>query len=1192
MEGKHFVVSCSLTIGNKIIHTHALIDCGATGISFVDKDFAHHHQLPLKTLKTPRSLEVIDGRPVSSGDITQLTNIPFSIQEHHEQLPMFVTKLGHYPIVLGIPWLNLHDVAIRFSSRTLTFGSQYCTAHCNRSPTTVTALSEEPPEPHYSISTSKEKLHIACLSSQSFDSLVNQQGLSITPLSLYEINKALEKPPKDLDTAVIVPLEYHSYLPLFEEALANELPPHRPYDHRIPLKDGFIPPFGPLYSLSRDELVALRDWLKENLAKGFIRRSSSPAASPILFVKKSDGTLRLCVDYRGLNEGTIKNRYPLPLIQETLMQLSKAKYFTTLDIRGAYNLVRMAEGEEWKTAFRTRYGLFETLVMPFGLTNAPADFQAFINDVLRPFLDQFCTAYLDDILIYSNNLEEHKGHVLKILEVLSKAKLHLKPEKCKFHQTEVKYLGMIIGREGIQIDPKKIETIVQWEKPKVLRDVREFIGFANYSRRHIKDYSKVTSPLTALTKMKDGKLVPFVWEEEQQLAFETLKHKFTTAPILKHFDYEKECIVETDASDYVSAGVLSQYNDKGILHPIGYFSKKHSPAECNYEIYDKELLAIVRCFEEWRPHLQGSRYPIQVLSDHKNLEYFMTTKLLNRRQARWSEFLSRFNFKITYRPGKAGGKPDALTRRSGDLPKEGDERIIANQQAILKPQNIDKSLRLLADLPQNQERPSLKTLFDLGYEADPFPSQIIQMLADNIQSSKEISLADCKVTNGQLRYRDCIYVPNYDPLRLRILQDHHDPPTMGHPGRAKTLELISRNYYWPTLRKSVDQFVRNCHVCRRTKATRHAPYGMLKPLPVPHHPWQHVSVDFITGLPTSEGFDAICAIVCRLTKQRHLVPCHTTIDAEGFAQLFIDNVFRLHGLPENLVSDRGPQFIARFWTHLASCLGISISTSTAFHPQTDGQTERINAVLEQYLRAYVTYLQNDWKKYLSLAEFAANNQVSDTTTLSPFFGIYGRHPKCSFQLDQATTNPEEINAQETAERLSHIHDTLRSEMKYAQARQIEGADRSRTPAPVFRQNDLVWLDSRNIRTERPSRKLENKFLGPYKVTRAIGTHAYEIDIPNTMRNHRTFPVSLLYPAANDPLPGQTTPPPLPVIVDGEENWEVKEVLDSRRRRGKLEYLIQWVGYTSPTWEPEEYMTDVPSISKFHELFPDKPRPLS
>jgi hypothetical protein len=307
------------------------------------------------------------------------------------------------------------------------------------------------------------------------------------------------------------------------------------------------------------------------------------------------------------------------------MNLSKAKWFTKLDIRGAYNLIRMAKGKEWKTTFRTRYGLFESLVMPFGLTNTPATFQNYINDVLAPYLDCFCTAYLNDTLIYSDNFEEHQQHVRWVLDAFAKAGLHLKPKKCKFHQQEVKYLGLIISTEGIKMDPKKIRAMQDWEPPSNLKDVRVFLGFANFYRRFIRNYSRIVQPLTFLTR----KGVPCAWSTEQQTAFDTLKATFTSAPVLARFDPDCDVIVEMDASDYVSAGVLSQYDDDNILHPVAYFSKTHSPAECNYEIYDKELMAIVRAFEEWRPELQSAINPIHVLSDHKNLEYFTTTKLLN-----------------------------------------------------------------------------------------------------------------------------------------------------------------------------------------------------------------------------------------------------------------------------------------------------------------------------------------------------------------------------------------------------------------------------------------------------------------------------------------------------------------------------------------------------------------------------------
>jgi len=586
MEGKYLVVLCNISFGNRTVATQALIDCGATGIAFVDQDFVRHHQLPLTPLQYPRSLEVIDGRPISSNDIRHIANTHLAILEHQETLPMFVTKLGHYPVVLGIPWLELHDVVIRFSSRTLTFGSQHCTSHCNRAPTVVHAHSlvskiahEEPvvsagagefearsftspksffqnqvnhgkdynlrmgarspnwrarpkersifskssvfhetstapetsvfsdlcifhetsaalktsdgstfPAPDRpAFPTTEHPIQISAIGGHPFRRLAYKQKLTIFSTFLNEINQVLgvdeqAKKLKELDLKDYVPVEYHEFLPLFSETLAKNLPPHRPYDYKIPLQEGFTPPFGPLYSMSRTELQTLKEWLEENLSKGFIRASSSPAASPILFVKKTDGSLRLCVDYSGLNAGTIKNRYPLPLLQETLMRLSKAKYFTTLDIRSAYNLVRMAEGEEWNTAFRTRYGLFESLVMPLGLTNVPSDFQVLINDVLCAYLDDFCTAFLDNIFIYSNTLKEHKEQVYKVLKALSQAGLHLKPEKCHFHKQEVKYLGFIITTKGIWMDPEKVSCVLGWETPKNVTDVQCFLGFANFYR--------------------------------------------------------------------------------------------------------------------------------------------------------------------------------------------------------------------------------------------------------------------------------------------------------------------------------------------------------------------------------------------------------------------------------------------------------------------------------------------------------------------------------------------------------------------------------------------------------------------------------------------------------------------------------------------------------------------------------------
>ena len=1186
LDGAHLVIDCLIADKGKEIETHALIDCGASGFAFIDEKFVSQHNLPRHQLRVPRALEVIDGRPISSGDITEIVKLPLLVNKHQEMLPAFVTSLGQYPLVLGIPWLRHHDVSINFKANTLQFASPDCMGRCMTKP--VSAKGTAPPKPIPS------KVAIAALSTRSMDNLLRSKRshqLQVFTLSLYEINRALaEHDKKEKPLSEIVPPEFHEFLPLFEKKLADKLPPHRSYDHTIPLKEGFQPPFGPLYSLSRPELEALKAWLDENLSKGYIRASSSPAGAPILFVKKGDGSLRLCVDYRGLNAGTIKNRYPLPLIAETLMQISKARWFTILDVRGAYNLIRVADGEEWKTAFRTRYGLFETLVMPFGLTNAPASFQHFINDALRPFLDRFASAYLDDILIYSETLEEHKSHVRQVLQKLSDNGLHLKPEKCQFFREEVKYLGLIIGREGIKMDSHKTDTVRDWPTPEKLHDVRSFLGFANFYRRFIRSYSEITRPLTLLTR----KEVPWQWGPEQQQAFDRLKAAFTTGPILQRFDYDKDIIVETDASDYVSAGVLSQYGDDGLLHPVAFFSKKHSPAECNYEIYDKELMAIIRCFEEWRAELQSAANPIQVLSDHKNLEYFMTNKLLNRRQARWAQFLSQFNFQIIYRPGKAGAKPDALTRRSGDLPKEGDERENFNVSTLIKPHQV---LKLMADGPAPAPEPTLADLMEQGYEADPFPAKVLRMLDEGQRHCRQISLAECSKIDNRLAYRGRLYVPDHDPLRLHLIKLHHDTPAAGHPGRSKTLELLKRTYHWPRMHQDVDRYVRNCHTCQRSRTSRHAPYGILRPLPIPDRPWQDISMDFVTGLPWSQGFDAIWVVVDRLTKARHLVPCRTNTDANDLADLFIANVFRLHGLPDSIVSDRGPQFASAFWKRLCDRLSIDRKLSTSFHPETDGQTERVNAVMEQYLRAYVSHLQEDWSTWLPLAEFAANNQASETTGASPFFGMHGFDPKWHVDLTPTAPNDnDDERARRTASRLSDIHEHLRTEIARAQDRYASNADNHRVPAPKFLPGDKVWLNARNIATNRPSRKLDHKRLGPFEIVADVNLkspYAFRLALPESMKIHPVFHVSLLEHAADDPLPGQHVPPPPPVEVEGEEEYFVDSILDSRLygRTQKLQYLVKWTGYDRPGWEDARNINSLAAVDRFHELYPEKPGPL-
>jgi transposase InsO family protein len=905
-------------------------------------------------------------------------------------------------------------------------------------------------------------------------------------------------------------------------------------------------------------------------------------------VKKRDGSLRLCVDYRGLNKVTIKNRYPLPLIGESLDRLRAATVFTKLDLRSGYNLVRIADGEEWKTAFRTRYGHYEYRVMPFGLTNAPATFQNLMNDVLRDFLDVFAVVYLDDILIFSPTLDEHKRHVRLVLERLRTNGLFAKPEKCFFHQKEIEYLGFIVSPSGVKMDPEKVSAVLEWPEPASVHDLQIFLGFANFYRRFIGGYSKITAPLTRLLR----KGHTFTFDEPARQAFSQLKTAFTTAPVLAHFHPDRPSTIETDASDFAIAAVISQPAADGVLHPIAFYSRKLNAAELNYEIHDKELLAIVTAIQVWRAYLEGAAHPFTVYTDHKNLEYFATPKVLNRRQARWAEFLAIYNFTISYRPGKSMGKPDALSRRSDFA--EGSKASDAPPRMLLKPDH----LQLFATLSHAAiGEPQLIHDIRTAQPQDPKLQRLLPFLRDPgipRDNTTQRELQRFSLRDGLVFFNGLVYVPSDDVIKLQILRQCHDSTSAGHFGQAKTHEIVTRDFYWPDLRRFVKRYVSTCDVCARAKAPRHKPHGFLVPLPIPARPWSSISMDFIVELPPSpSGDNAILVTVDRFSKMAHFSVTRTTADAADIARLFLRDVYRLHGLPADIVSDRDKIFRSSFWQHLLSLLGVTPNMSTAFHPQTDGQTERVNQTLEQYLRIFCNYQQDNWQDLLPLAEFACNNSVHASTGKTPFFANYGCHPNSVTTVASRTPNSDNPAAEDLAVSLRNIHKQLALDLADASATQAHFYNRKVKKAPRFKKGNQVWLLRRNIKTTRPSDKLDYKRLGPFRIAKKIGKAAFRLKLPASMRIHPVFHVSLLEPFRPNDIPGRTQDPSPPVIVDNQEEFEVEEILDSRIRRGKLQYFVHWKDWpiSSRTWEPQENLAHSPDmIDAFHRAYPSKPHP--
>uniref|UniRef100_A0A8C5P957 Gypsy retrotransposon integrase-like protein 1 n=1 Tax=Leptobrachium leishanense TaxID=445787 RepID=A0A8C5P957_9ANUR len=934
---------------NHCITVKAMIDSGASSC-FIDVDFAAKSSIPVQNKRLPISIHLIDGSSLKTGPVFQET-IPLQVHigsKHVESLSFDVLPSNMFPLVLGIPWLRLHDPVIRWSSATIIFPSKHCTTTC----------------------------------------LLPKSQIVAPLCSILDIHMKRAK--------ITIPTVYHAFQDVFDEKGVETLPPHRSYDCPIDLIPGAPIPYGHIYPLSEPELKILKEYLRENTEKGFIRLSTSPTG--IFFVGKKDGGLRPCVDYRELNKITIKKRYPLPLILELMERLQTATIFTKLDLRGAYNLLRIRKGDEWKMAFRTRYGHFEYLVMPYGLCNAPASFQYLVNDIFHNILDQYVIVYLDDILVYSDNLQEHHIHMKEVLSRLRKNHLYAKVEKCLFETSSVSFLGFIITAGNIKMDPEKIKAMESCPIPVTRKETQRFIGFANFYRKFIRSFSSVIRPLTKLTCTT----TPFKWTDKATKAFLDLKHRFSTAPILTLPDPTIPYYLEVDASEVATGAILSQRDkNNDHLHPVAFSSKRLSPAESNYDVGDKELLAIKNAFEEWRHLLEGTEHPITVYTDHKNLEYLKTAKRMRPRQARWALFFSRFHFHVTYRPGSKNQKADALSR------------LFSTDQS-----SDDKT----------------STILQKGHFLITQSSLLSRIKGLTLSALSGLS------PDGLLRQNNKIFVPQ--EARPEVLSLCHDSTMAGHGGIKRTSALVSRYFTWPLMRGSINQYVKACPVCNASKSLTSKPAGLLQPLPIPVQPWSDLSVDFIVELPPSKHHTVIMVVVDRFTKMAHFIPIHKLPTAKQTADLFYHEIFRLHGVPSSIVSDRGSQFTSKFWAAFCKVLRIQVKLSTAYHPQTNGQNERVNQTLEQYLWCFTCHLQDNWLDLLPAAEFAYNSSHHSSLNQSPFFASYGYHPSLLPDLPRTCQVPD-INIH--IQNLQRHFRLLRKHLLQAQRDQKHAADTTDAP---------------------------------------------------------------------------------------------------------------------------------------------------
>ena len=705
-----------------------MIDSGSAG-NFISREAAKRLGMAKLPYSSDVSVRLADGSKLPLNWRTPLFQLKMG--DHQEEMHLLGLPLQGHEIILGRPWLKKWNPAMDWSRDALSFPERR-----------RQGADLEPAPAEVAGGLGEGRLISALQANRAMKKGELKLLAMITPWQ--EEEESLEKPqcsavvaakpdskqpPKELAPSAPAPVQavLKEFQDVFPEKLPPGLPPRRDVDHRIELEPGAKAPVNRMYKMSFTELDELKKQLAELVEAGYVEPSKSPFGAPVLFVHKKDGGERMCIDYRALNKLTIKNSYPLPRIDELLDRLLGARVFSKIDLKSGYHQIRVAEGDEEKTAFRTRYGHFQFRVMPFGLTNAPATIMHLMNSIFREELDAFVIVFLDDILIYSRNLKEHVEHLRKVLTILRENKLFAKLSKCAFAKPEIDFLGYIVNDRGISVDPAKTAAVSDWPTPTTPTHVRSFLGLCSYYRRFVESFANIAAPLHDLTK-KDTP-TPLPWTPEHDKAFKRLKEKLISAPLLAVQDPDRPWTIYTDASDVAIGAILLQDHGKG-LQPVAYESRKLREAEHNYAVHKKEALAIVHALQTWRCYVQGRN--ITVVTDHQALRYLQTQPQLSRRQGRWMEFLQTFRpgLEITYKPGKVN-PADALSRRADHMengPSKdavGDEIGLYTTATEESSGTLQKPVELSADLPETSgtsQEEFLRTIQRLP-EPDGRPSE-------------------------------------------------------------------------------------------------------------------------------------------------------------------------------------------------------------------------------------------------------------------------------------------------------------------------------------------------------------------------------------------------------------------------------------------------------------------------------------
>ena len=1142
LQCEHLFWKCHLSTPTGLMPTTALIDSGAH-IVLIRSSLVQRLNLPTIPLATPQLVNVAISPDQMTHTLTHYVVItPATPDRSFTSKPVHAIVVENLcaPIILGLPFLVTNQITCNYARR-----------ECNATVNGMNVnLLEQHPTP---------------LRTTDYLAAISQQARMPAPdHELLELETELRKQFQD----VFEPLPHAKDLP--DKPVA-----------RIRLKD-------PGHTIRTRNYACPRKWkdawhtlLQQHLESGRIRPSEAPAGSGAFIIPKADPSVlpRWVNDFRQLNSNTITDCYPLPRISEILTDCGGAKFFASIDMTNSFFQTRMHPDDIKLTAVNTPWGLYEWVVMPMGIKNAPAIHQRRVSTALRPFIGKVCHVYLDDIVIWSRSLADHKHNVTSILTALKQNKLYCNPKKTKLFATEIRFLGHRISANGIEADEGKADRITLWPTPTSTKQVRSFLGLVRYLSAFLPKLAEHTHVLDELTKKEYNNAFP-EWTSRHQTAFDEIKALATSTACLTTIDPntmpENKIFVTTDASDYGSGAVLAFGPTYEQARPVAYDSRSFKGAELNYPVHEKEQLAIVRALAKWRTDLLG--YKFEVWTDHRTLQHLHTQRDLSRRQARWLEFTSQYDYSIHYLPGEKNVVADALSR----LPDAGTETIASIMNARKK---IVHSRFQLEDELLDEIRN--------GYKSDPYTTKL---------ANAAKGMSNVRYENGFWFIDNRLFVPNVKNTREVLFRLAHDK--LGHFGGPKSYASLRDSFFWPHMRCDLEKaYVPACADCQRNKSRTAKPTGPLHPLPVPDSRCDSIAIDFIGPLPKDNGFDCILTITDRLGSDIRIIPTTCSLTARGLAELFFKEWYCENGLPLEIVSDRDKLFVSHFWDELHKLTGVKLKLSSSYHPESDGSSERTNKTVIQCIRFAVERHQKGWAAALPKVRFDIMNTVNKSTGYTPFQLRFGKSPRMIPPLldPSPDNNPAHDLARTIIEQMLPVELEAKDNLLSAKIDQAHHANRRRREHFPFSPGQRVVLSTANRRQEYKNpdtlrvAKFMPRFDGPYRILATNKTHStVTLDIPEAPNAFPVFHSSevTLFKENDDNLfPSRALNPPKPILVDGEQEFFIEKIVDERMRNKHLQYRVRWQGEgpEGDKWLPASELEDCEALDNWQASKPKRPR---